>query len=145
MFHKKIKSLFYSAVDSVVSDISRYTINPDKDLTRCRKLPPDRLISFLVSEGASGTKNELLDFFGFDTQTPSASAFNQQRAKLKPEAVETVFKQFNRLTTFYKKTSDYDFIAVDGSSFTFFSKPLFASKDYCSVLSKNIVDKRKKI
>lgn len=130
MSHEKIKSLFFSAVDSVASDISQYTINPDKDLTRCRKLPPDKLITFLVSEGSSGTKNELLDFFGLDTQTPSASAFNQQRAKLKSDALETVFKQFNRLVAFPEKTSDYNFIAVDGSSFTFFSKPSFASNDY---------------
>jgi len=130
MLHEKTKSLFYSVVNSIASTASQYTVNPDKDMTRCRKLPPDKLITFLVSEGSSGTKNELLDFFDFDTQSPSASAFNQQRAKLKPEALEAVFKQFNSLVSFTHKISDYDFIAVDGSSFTFFSKPSLASNDY---------------
>lgn len=62
MFHEKIKSLFSSAVHSVSSIISEFTANPGSDLTRHRKLPAEKLITFLVSQGASGTKNELLDF-----------------------------------------------------------------------------------
>lgn len=130
MFHKKIKSLFSSAVNSIASNISQYTINPGKDLIRRNKLPPDKLISFMVSEGSSSTKNELLDFFGMDVQAPSASAFNQQRAKLKPEALEAVFKQFNSSIGSLEKTSGYNYIAADGSTFSFFSKPSFASSDY---------------
>ncbi len=102
MFHEKIKSLFSSAVDNVVSTISQYTLNPGKDLSRCKKLPPDKLITFLISEGPSSTKNELLDFFNMDPQKPTASAFNQQRAKLKPEALEAVFKQFNSSISSYE-------------------------------------------
>lgn len=95
MFHDKIKSFFSSAVDKTVSSISEYAVNPGRDFSRSRKLPPDRLITFLVSEGAGTTKNELLDFFGLDPEKPTSSALNQQRAKLKPEAVEAVFKEFN--------------------------------------------------
>lgn len=130
MFHEKIKSLFSSAVNSVASTISQYTVNPGKDLTRDRKLPADKLITFLVSEGSSSTKNELLDFFNMDVQKPTASAFNQQRAKLKPDALEAVFKQFNSSVASLETSSGYNFIAADGSTFTFFSKPSFASDDY---------------
>ncbi|MFA9376415.1 MAG: IS4/IS5 family transposase, partial [Lachnotalea sp.] len=63
MFHQKIKTLFQSAVCQVSSNISQFTLHPEKDLIRNKKLPPDKLISFLVSEGSSSTKNELLDFF----------------------------------------------------------------------------------
>jgi hypothetical protein len=130
MFHQKIKSLFMSSVDSITSDISRYTVNPDKDLTRTKKLPPDKLISFLVSQGSSSTKNELLDFFDMNVLAPTASAFNQQRAKLKPEALEAVFNHFNNSVNSIEKTSGYRFLAADGSSFTFFSKPSFATSEY---------------
>lgn len=130
MFHKKIKSLFSSAADSVVSTISQFTVNPGKDLIRNKKIPPDKLITFLVSAGSASTKNELLDFFRMDANSPSASAFNQQRAKLKPEALEAVFKQFNASVASYEKSSDYQFIAADGTSFSFFSKHKFASNDY---------------
>ena len=130
MFHQTIKSLFASSVASVVSDISQYTVNPERDLSRNKKLPADKLISFLVSEGSLSTRNELLDFFDMDVLAPTASAFNQQRAKLKPEALEAVFKQFNSSVNSIEKTSGYRFLAADGSTFTFFSKPSFASDEY---------------
>lgn len=130
MFHKRIKSIFSSAVTSVVHTISQYTYNPSKDLTRNRKIPPDKLITFLVSEGSSSTKNELLDFFGMDANAPTNSAFNQQRAKLKPEALEAVFKEFNSSINSYEDTGKYTLIAADGSSFTYFSTPTFSTEDY---------------
>lgn len=130
MFHQKIKSLFNSSVASVVSNISDYVINPGKDLTRNKKLPSDKLISFLVSQGSSSTKNELLDLFDMDVLAPTVSAFNQQRAKLKPDALEAVFKHFNSSVTSLEKTSKYRYLATDGATFTFFCKPSFASSDY---------------
>lgn len=130
MFHQKIKTLFQSAVDQVSSNISQFTIHPGKDLIRNKKLPPDKLISFLVSEGSSSTKNELLDFFDMDVGAPTASAFNQQRAKLKPDALESVFQHFNLSVNSIEETSTYRFLAADGSTFTFFSKPSFASSEY---------------
>ncbi len=36
-----------------------------------------------------------MDFFGMDTQAPSASALNQQRVKLKATAPEAVFRRFS--------------------------------------------------
>lgn len=130
MFHQKIKSLFQSAVSTVTSNISQYALNPGKDFTRSKKIPADKLISFLVSQGSSSTKNELLDFFGLDCSSPSESALNQQRAKLKPDALYDVFKQFNSLTDNLENISGYRFLAADGSTFTFSSKKSFASDDY---------------
>ncbi|MDE7424254.1 MAG: hypothetical protein K2N51_11310 [Lachnospiraceae bacterium] len=39
MSHEKIKSLFSSAVESVVSSIADYAVNPEKDFTRYKKFP----------------------------------------------------------------------------------------------------------
>lgn len=131
MFHQKIKDCFSYAVHLVASCISEFTVNSDSELSRKRKLPADKLITFLVSQGSSGTKNELLDFFGLDAQAPSASALNQQRAKLSPDALESVFGHFNHFASFYEeKEADYRYIAADGSSFSFFSKPSFAPPEY---------------
>ncbi len=63
MIPEKIKALFSSAVDSVVAAISKYAVHPCRDFTRDKKLPPDKLITFLVSQGFSDSSNELLDFF----------------------------------------------------------------------------------
>lgn len=130
MFHQKIKSLYASSVASIVSNISQYTVNPKRDLSRNKKLSADKLISFLVSEGSSSTKNELLDFFDMNVLAPTNSAFNQQRAKLKPDALEAVFKHFNSSINSIEKTYEYRFLAADGSTFTFFSNPFFASDEY---------------
>lgn len=130
MFHEKIKALFSSAVDSVASTISKYSVHPDKDFTRQKKLPPDKLITFLVSQGSSSTSEELLEFFDLDADAPSVSALNQQRAKLKPEAMEAVFHHFHSSLSSLEGADGYESIAADGSTFSFFSKPTFASPDY---------------
>lgn len=130
MSHEKIKSLFSSAVESVVSSIADYVVDPEKDFTRCKKFPADKLITFLVSEGSSSTKNELLDFFGMDPGKPSDSAFNQQRAKLKPEAVKTVFHKFNQSVDALNEPPKYRYLAADGSTATYFSYPKFSPPEY---------------
>ena len=73
MFHQRIKQCFSHSVHLVSSVISEFTYS-DTDLTRNRKFPADKLITFLVSQGSSSTKNELLDFFDMDPQSPTASA-----------------------------------------------------------------------
>lgn len=130
MFHQKIKSIFKDAVHSVVSVIPQYAVNPGSDFTRCKKLPADKLITFLIAEGSSSTKNELLDFFNMDAGKPTESAFNQQRAKLKPEAMEAVFHEFNRLVSPLSETPGYRYLAADGSTATYFSRPEFSPAEY---------------
>lgn len=130
MFHDKIKSLFSSSIQSVVSRISDFAVHPEKDFTRRKKFPADILLAFLISEGSSSTKNELLDFFDMDIDKPSDSAFNQQRAKLKPEALESVFRKFNESVDFLHSQTEYRFLAADGSTATFFSRPKFSPAEY---------------
>lgn len=55
MFHQKIKQCFSHSVHLVSSVISEFTYS-DTDLTRNRKFPADKLITFLVSQGSSSTK-----------------------------------------------------------------------------------------
>lgn len=130
MFHEMIKALFTSAVDSVTAKISQFAVRPGQDFTREKKLPPDKLMTFLVSQGSSSTSNELLDFFNLDADAPSDSALNQQRAKLKPDALEAVFHRFRSSLRSLETPGGYESIAADGSSFTFFSRPAFAPDEY---------------
>lgn len=134
--HKTIKSLFQSAVQDVLPRISDFTLRPGKDLIRNRKFPADRLIQFLVSQGASSTRLEMLDFFGMDADMPTSSAFRQQRAKLKPEAIQAVFDAFNHsyfalgLPQGSNIAPGYRCLAADGSTVSFFSSSKFAADDY---------------
>lgn len=131
MSHNKIKKNFNKSISNVAYNISRFSVNPESDFTRKKKLPVNKLISFLILQGSSSTKNELLDFFDMSNETPSASALNQQRAKLLPEALEAVFNEFNTsVKKFSHNIPNYRFLAADGSSFTFFSRPKFATEEY---------------
>ena len=77
MIHQQIKDLFFSSVEHVVSDISQYAVHPDSAFQRSRKIPAQNLISFLVSQGSSSTRVEMLDFCGLDPFMPTASALSQ--------------------------------------------------------------------
>lgn len=130
MFFNQIKSMFRDALFHVASHITPYLATPDTDFTRRRKLPPELLISFLVSQGASSTGNELDDFFDFCPDAPSLSALNQQRDKLKPQALEEVFRQLNTSLSKLGAASHYRCLAADGSTFSFFSTPKWAPEEY---------------
>ena len=69
---------------------------------------------FLTMQGASLGK-ELMDFFHYSADTPSVSAFNQQRAKLLPEAFEFLFHEFIRVCEPAKTYKGYRLLACDGS------------------------------
>ena len=137
MPHNKIKDAFLSAVNSVIANPEQFAVNPAKDFSRQRKITPDTLISFLVSKGSSSARVEMLDFWGLDQEMPSLPALNQQRAKLKPEALEAVLAGVNdsvsRLAGFPTSDDGYRYLAADGSTTTFFSSPKLAPPQYfCS-------------
>ena len=123
-FPKKVLSVLWGIVDHMAENCSPYVKDPTRDFTRSRKLGFVTLIRFLISMQTGCINHELLKFFRFHKKdTPSASAFIQQRAKLRAEAFRYILDQFNRsfpLTKFRKK---YSLIAVDGSTFQIFRDP----------------------
>ena len=130
MLQNQIKTIFNSSISKVVDNIDQYTFSPEKDFKRHKKLPAEKLMSFLISEGSSSTKVELLDFFNLSEDCVTASAFNQQRAKLKPEALQQVMYEFNDAIFKESVSSGYRFIAADGSTATYFSRPSFSPDEY---------------
>ncbi len=52
-----------------------------------------------MNSGGATMSKELLDFFDFNKNTPSVSAFTQQRSKVLPEAFEYLLNLL-RMTTF---------------------------------------------
>ena len=68
--------------------------NPNVDFSRKRKIDFKTFIGIMMNSGGATMSKELLDFFDFDKNTPSVSAFTQQRSKVLPEAFEYLFKSF---------------------------------------------------
>ena len=73
-----------------------FSRRPGKDFSRNSKLTLQKTVSILLAMQGKSISNELLDFFDFDPNTPSASAFVQARNKLAPNAIQTLFQRFVR-------------------------------------------------
>lgn len=93
--------------------------NPNVDFSRKRKIDFKTFIGIMMNSGGATMSKELLDFFDFNKNTPSVSAFMQQRSKVLPEAFEYLLKSFtddNLPTT--NNYHGYRLIACDGSNLT---------------------------
>lgn len=127
-----LKEALLSAIDSVVSRIDQFTVHPGRDFTRSRKIPLKKLILFLITMGSSRTIHEILDFYDSDPESPTNSAFCQQRSKLLSSALEEVFHVFNETagTLIPSAGKNVHFLAVDGSSLTFGTNGLPGMEEY---------------
>lgn len=112
---KRIKSALNKSIKTVCQSPSEYCCNPEKDFTRRKKLPMDRVIKTVLGFSSKSLNNEMIDIFSGNTEMPSASAFVQQRAKILPSAFEEIFKQFTNFMNTVKLYEGYRLLAVDGS------------------------------
>lgn len=111
---KHIKKLLMSEIKNVANEPHNYCTNPDTDFTRNRKLSMEKMLQGIIGMESKSLTNELLDLFHTSAETPTASAFIQQRNKINPKAFETIFKNFskNLMNVFH---NDMPIFAVDGS------------------------------
>ena len=115
LYPASIKAALMHSIDKVSSDVERCVRVPGKDFTRNRKLSLKTMLLMLIGIGGGNLAKELYDWFGYKTDTPTVSAFVQQRDKIKPEALETIFKEFVSTTVPQKRTYGFRLLAVDGS------------------------------
>ena len=120
---KKILNLLNGCIDSLCENPQEFLVK-SQDFTRCRKLPLDVVIRSILGMQNKSLSHELLEFFNFDKATPTASAFVQQRSKIKPEAFEHIFKSFTAAACFAPETyRGYRLFAVDGSDISIAANP----------------------
>ena len=87
---KQVRDTLLKEIRTVCKSIEQFCVSPGKDFVRNRKMPIEKLILTIIGMGSRNITNELLDFYDVSPDTPTASAFVQQRDKLKPEAFETI-------------------------------------------------------
>jgi len=97
--------------------------SPEKDFTRNRKLPFDKVLSLLIKMGGHSLRDEMLDHLDFKEMPASVSALVQQRGKILPEALECLFHKFADTCHNPKLYKGYRLLAVDGSDFQFTANP----------------------
>ena len=123
-FPQKVKSTLWAIVDNMACNTACFVKKPKKDFTRNRKLGFAQLIRFFLSMESGCINHELLKYFYFlPDETPSASSFIQQRAKLLPEAFRHVLTQFNLRFPAKGLWGKYSLIAVDGCEFNIARNP----------------------
>ena len=122
-FPEHVKNKLLSLIQEMATVPWFFSKNPNVDFSRNRKLDFASIIKFILSMESGSIKKELLEYFHFSTDTPSASAFCQQRAKLSPETFWFLFHQFNTFFPFKNNYKGYRLLACDGSDLGIFHNP----------------------
>ena len=112
----EVKEMLTKLIHHLKSTKSLYVKNPEKDFTRERKLSFEKVITCLLGMGGGSLANELMDQFGCCADLVTVSAFIQQRNKLLPSALETLFHLFVEKSECSSLYKGYRLLAVDGSA-----------------------------
>ena len=121
---KKAKKILQKALHDLAECKWLFSNDPQKDFTRKRKLPFEKVMKAVLCMGGGSIANEMMDLFGFHENLAAASAFVQQRAKILPEAFESLFDLFVKNTSSERKTyRGLQLLAVDGSDFLTAANP----------------------
>lgn len=112
---RHLKNVLNYHINSMTKSCSLFVENPEVDFSRERKLPFDKTIKSVLYLEAGSLKDELLKYNDYAIDTPTVSAFIQARDKIKVDAFEHLFNQFNNRTHKERLYKGYRLLAVDGS------------------------------
>jgi hypothetical protein len=120
---KKAKAILCKAVQQLTDCKWMFSHHPQKDFSRNRKLPFEQIVKAILCMGAGSIANEMMDLFGLREDLATTSAFVQQRAKILPEAFESLFDLFVKKTSESKTYHGLQLLAIDGSDFLTAANP----------------------
>lgn len=129
----KVTNSLTKLISEISENPSLFIKKPKTDFTRNRKINFKKFIGITMNSGGGTMSKELLDYFDFDVNTPSVSAYTQQRSKVLPEAFEFLFNSFTQENM--SSTNNYNgyrLIACDGSNLTIATNPNDAQTAYKS-------------
>lgn len=89
-----LREVLHSLIRKLGETPERFVRRPGRDFTRPRTLRFETVISLLLTMSENSLGKALIKRFKSMENTPSASAFVQQREKLLPAAMETLFQRF---------------------------------------------------
>ena len=118
---KYLKELLLSEIKSVTERFDEFCVESGKNFTRKRKLPFETVIKTVIGMESKSLTNELINTFDAEPTLPSASAFVQQRGKIKPEAFKAIFNGFT--SKIAEASTDLRILAVDGSDVQIATNP----------------------
>lgn len=122
-YPKHIKNTLHSVIRDMAKHPKDFCCSPEKDFTRKRKLPFEKVLTLLVKMGGHSLRDEMLDQLDFNDIPASVSALVQQRSKIQPQALEYLFHKFTDTCQRTKLYKGYRLLAVDGSDLQFTANP----------------------
>jgi len=123
IYPKSLKYKLSSIIKQMARSPDAFVKSPGKDFTRNRKLDFETLFKLILGMNGNTLRKEIYEHFDYDTSSLSTSAFCQQRSKLKDNAFEYLFNNFNKATDKVKLFKDYRLLAVDGSVLNIYHNP----------------------
>ena len=93
-YPERVRSALFHAIKKTAANLDACVKVPGKDFSRKRKLPLQTMLLMLIGMGGGSLSKELYDWFGYTPSTATASAFVQQRNKIRSKAVEMIFNDF---------------------------------------------------
>lgn len=137
VFAEQVKNQLLSLNGEMAAVPWLFSQNPSTDFSRIRKLDFSSTIRLILSMESSSIKKELLDFFKYSSDTPTASAFAQQRSKILLETWTFLLHEFNAGFPLEKKYNGYQLLVCDGSALNIARDP----KDEDTYFQSNPKDK----
>ena len=119
---KYVRKLLNSEINRVASNPKDYCVNSDSNFIRKRKLPMKKMLSGIIGMQSVSLTNELIDLFDASPEAPTASAFSQQRNKIKPDAFKSIFDGFSD-NIINELSIEMPILAVDGSDIQIATNP----------------------
>lgn len=118
-----VKGRLTEIISKMALEPKLFVKNPNIDFTRNRKLSFETVMNLMLSMGGNNLTNELMEYFHYDVDMASSSAFIQQRNKLLPFAFEFLLNEFTHSFQDLKTYDDYRLLAVDGSDLNIYHNP----------------------
>ena len=114
-YPERIRAALFLAIKRTAANLDACVKVPEKDFSRTRKLPLQAMLLMLIGMGSGSLSKELYDWFGYTSSTATASAFVQQRNKIRSKAIEMIFNEFVASAMPTMTFRGYRLFAVDGS------------------------------
>ena len=114
-FSKKVKNKLFSIISEMNKISWLFVKKPGHDFIRNSPLSFETMLKLMISMEGQSIHKEIYDFLGFKADTPSVSAFVQQRRKIDIFAFEYLFNSLSRAFKPSKMLNGYQLLAVDGS------------------------------
>lgn len=118
-----VKGKLVEIISKMATEPKLFVKNPNADFTRNRKLSFKTVMNLMLSMGGNSLTSELMEYFDYDVDMASSSAFIQQRGKLLPFAFEYLLKEFTHSFQDLKTYEGYRLLAADGSDLNICHNP----------------------